>query len=329
MRLAPRFWSMRLPTAPLRTEMRILVTGGAGFIGSHLCAALLQGQNYVVCLDNLSTGRIGNIAPLIDNPRFEFIQHDLILPYATEADRVYHLACPASPVAYRSNPVRTVKTNVLGTMNMLGLARRTGARILLAGTSEVYGDPKVHPQPESYLGNVNQLGPRACYDEGKRIAETLMMEYHREHKVDIRIARIFNTYGPRMQADDGRVVSNFILKALSNTPPELYGDGTQSRSFCYIDDMVTGLRSLMEYTGPLRHEPFNLGNPHEVTVRELAARIADLAGATAQPIFKPAQQDDPARRCPDISRARQELAFEPRIGLDEGLRRTIEWFRTH
>lgn len=307
--------------------MRSLVTGGAGFIGSHLCDALVAAGDYVVCLDNLSTGRRDNVEHLEGNPGFEFVLHDLVEPYFSQADRVFHLACPASPVAYRANPVRTVKTNVLGTMHMLGLARRCGARILLAGTSEVYGDPTVHPQPESYLGNVNQLGPRACYDEGKRIAETLMIEYHRQHGVDIRLARIFNTYGPRMQADDGRVVSNFILRALRNKPAELYGGGTQSRSFCYIDDMVNGLIKLMQYEGVRRHEPFNLGNPHEVTVLELARTINRLAGSSAEPVSGPSQQDDPTRRCPDITRARTELGFEPATSLEQGLARTIEWFK--
>jgi UDP-glucuronate decarboxylase len=307
--------------------MRILVTGGAGFIGSHLCDALYAAGDSVLCLDNLSTGRRRNIEHLIGQRRFEFIEHDLIHPISLEADRVYHLACPASPVAYRRNPVRTVKTNVLGTMNMLGLARRTGARILLASTSEVYGDPTVHPQPENYQGNVNQLGPRACYDEGKRIAETLMMDYHREHGVDVRIARIFNTYGPRMAREDGRVISNFVCNALLNKPAELYGGGRQIRSFCYVDDMVGGLLRLMEYEGALKHEPFNLGTPHEVTIRELAQHIYALAGATAKPKELPAQVDDPQRRCPDIMRARVELGFEPQTGLVDGLKRTIAWFK--
>lgn len=307
--------------------MRILVTGGAGFLGSHLCERLLNAGAHVLCLDDLSTGSETNIAHLRDNAAFEFIHHDLIQPAFLEADRVFHLACPASPVAYQSNPVRTVKTNVLGTMNMLGLARRTGARVLLASTSEVYGDPQVHPQPESYQGNVNQLGPRACYDEGKRIAETLMMEYHREHGVDIRIARIFNTYGPRMQRDDGRVVSNFAMRALRNEPAELYGGGSQSRSLCYVDDMVDGLTALMEYEGPRRFEPFNLGNPREITISELAALIFKLAGATARPVMAGPQQDDPIRRCPDIARASKELGFKPATTLEEGLRRTLEWFR--
>lgn len=307
--------------------MRIIVTGGAGFLGSHLCERLLADGARVVCLDDLSTGSESNIEHLHSNANFEFIRHDLIQPIRVEADRVFHLACPASPVAYRANPVRTIKTNVLGTMNMLGLARRTGARVLLASTSEVYGDPKSHPQREDYLGNVNQLGPRACYDEGKRVAETLMMDYHREHGVDIRIARIFNTYGPRMKRDDGRVVSNFIMRALRNEPAELYGGGGQSRSFCYVDDMIDGLTALMEYEGELRHEPFNLGNPHEITIGELATLIFKLAGVTAKPVSAGPQQDDPNRRCPDITRARTTLRFNPKTMLEDGLRRTLEWFR--
>ncbi|MBZ0137583.1 MAG: SDR family oxidoreductase [Planctomycetes bacterium] len=302
-----------------------LVTGGAGFLGSHLCQRLLGDGRRVICLDNLSTGSRANIEHL--KGEFEFIEHDLINPIKLDAAFVYHLACPASPVHYQSNPVRTIKTNVLGTINMLGLARRTGARILLASTSEVYGDPIKHPQREDYPGNVNQLGPRACYDEGKRVAETLMMEYHREHGVDVRIARIFNTYGPRMAANDGRVVSNFILGALRGEPLKLFGGGGQSRSFCYVDDLIGGLVSLMEYQGGLRHQPFNLGNPHEITIRELAATILRLTGSAAPVVTGPAQQDDPGRRCPDISRAMTELGFQSVTDLLEGLRRTIDYFR--
>ncbi len=307
--------------------MRVLVTGGAGFLGSHLCEAVLHAGHEVICVDNLSTGRKANVEPLLREPRFTFVMHDVIEPIRLEAERIYHLACPASPVAYRANPVRTVKTNVLGTMNMLGLARRTGARILLASTSEVYGNPDKHPQREDYLGNVNQLGPRACYDEGKRVAETLMMDYHRQHGVDVRIARIFNTYGPRMQPDDGRVVSNFILNALRNAPLELWGGGHQSRSFCYVDDLIPGLLALMEYTGELRHQPFNLGNPQELTVAQLAQRVLTATGGKAGIVSKPGQQDDPERRCPDIARARRELGFEPKTELEAGLRHTIAWFR--
>jgi UDP-glucuronate decarboxylase len=306
--------------------MRFLVTGGAGFLGSHLCRALLHDGADVVCVDDLSTGSRANLADLLEHPRFELIEHDLIRPLYVDAERVLHFACPASPAVYQRNPVRTVKTNVLGTINMLGLAKRTGARILLAGTSEVYGNPTRHPQDEGYLGNVNQLGPRACYDEGKRVAETLMMDYHREHGVDVRLARIFNTYGPGMALDDGRVVSNFIRNALAGVPLELYGGGTQSRSFCHVSDLVDGVLRLLRYEGPFRHEPFNLGNPHEITVRELAELVLALTGATAGTVERPLPGDDPARRCPDISRARAELGFEPRTPLQEGLRQTIEDF---
>jgi UDP-glucuronate decarboxylase len=302
-----------------------LVTGGAGFLGSHLCERLLAAGQRVICLDNLSTGSRANVEQL--KGKFEFVEHDLINPIKLDAEFVYHLACPASPVHYQSNPVRTIKTNVLGTINMLGLARRCGARILLASTSEVYGDPIKHPQREDYLGNVNQLGPRACYDEGKRVAETLFMEYHREHAIDTRIARIFNTYGPRMAPDDGRVVSNFILAALRGEPLQLYGGGKQSRSFCHVDDLVGGLMALMNYEGKLKHEPFNLGNPHEVTIRELAETIIRLTGSKSTIQDSPALQDDPARRCPDIGRARAELGFDLKVRLEDGLRRTIDWFR--
>ena len=303
----------------------ILVTGGAGFLGSHLCERLLGAGHRVLCLDNLSTGSRENIDALKGD--FEFIEHDLIHPIRLDADQVYHLACPASPVHYQSNPVRTVKTNVLGTMNMLGLARRTGARILLASTSEVYGDPIKHPQREDYLGNVNQLGPRACYDEGKRIAETLMVEYRREHAIDTRIARIFNTYGPRMAFDDGRVISNFVLNALRGEPLQLYGGGRQSRSFCYVDDMVSGLIALMEYEGGLKHDPFNLGNPHELSIRELAETVLTLTASQSSIADAPAQQDDPARRCPDITRAKTELGFAVTTHLKPGLQATIDDFR--
>lgn len=307
---------------------RVLVTGGAGFLGSHLCDRLLERGHQVVCLDNLSTGSRRNIAHNLEGAQpFEFILHDLIQPITIDADFVYHLACPASPVQYRSNPVRTVKTNVLGTINMLGLARRTGARILLASTSEVYGDPLVHPQPEDYLGNVNTIGPRACYDEGKRIAETLMMEYHRGHGLDVRIARIFNTYGPRMALDDGRVVSNFVVNALRDEPLELYSGGEQSRSFCYVDDLIAGLISLMDYEGERKHEPFNLGNPIEFSVRELAEKILKATGSNSTLKVGPSQQDDPARRCPAIERAKTELGFVAATDLDTGLSRTIDYFR--
>ncbi len=307
--------------------MNVLVTGGAGFIGSHLCDALHGAGHHVICLDDLSTGSASNIAHLQGKPRFEFLEHNLIHPIVLAPARIFHLACPASPVAYQRNPVRTVKANVLGTINVLGMARKAGARVLLASTSEVYGDPAMHPQREDYQGNVNQLGPRACYDEGKRVAETLMMDYHRQHGVDVRIARIFNTYGPRMAADDGRVVSNFIMRALRNEPAQLYGGGVQSRSFCYIDDMVSGLLRLMDYEGPHRHQPFNLGNPQEITIRQLAAAIYARVGADAPPVETQGQQDDPSRRCPDITRAMTEGVFEARTPLDDGLKQTIEWFR--
>ena len=303
----------------------VLVTGGAGFLGSHLCERLLAAGHRVICLDNLSTGSRTNVEHL--KGKFEFVEHDLINPIKLDAEFVYHLACPASPVHYQSNPVRTIKTNVLGTINMLGLARRCGARILLASTSEVYGDPIKHPQREDYLGNVNQLGPRACYDEGKRVAETLFMEYHREHAIDTRIARIFNTYGPRMAEGDGRVVSNFIMAALRGEPLKLYGGGRQSRSFCYVDELVGGLIALMNYEGGLKHQPFNLGNPQEVTIIELAKTIIRLTGSKSRVEDGPAQADDPARRCPDIGRAKAEIGFSPKNQLEEGLRRTIDWFR--
>lgn len=310
-------------------KLTILVTGGAGFLGSHLCDRLLEAGHRVLCLDNLSTGSLDNIAHLTADRTadFEFIEHDIINPIRLEVDRIYNLACPASPVQYQLNPVRTVKTNVLGTMNMLGLARRTGARILQASTSEVYGDPAVHPQTESYVGSVNPIGPRACYDEGKRIAETLMIEYERAHNVDIRIARIFNTYGPRMAFNDGRVVSNFVLNALRGEPLQLYGGGSQSRSFCFQANLIRGLMSLMDYEGPLKHQPVNLGNPHEITIRQLADAVLRLTGSRSELRDAPMPQDDPTRRCPDITRARTELGFDPHIELDTGLQATIDDFK--
>ncbi len=306
---------------------RILVTGGAGFIGSHLCERLLTAGHDVLCLDNEFTGSKRNVEKLLAHPRFEFIRHDVVQPILLEAERVFHLACPASPIHYQHNPVKTIKTNVVGTLNMLGLAKRTGARILLAGTSEVYGDPAEHPQRETYQGNVNQLGPRACYDEGKRVAETLMMDYHRQNRVDTRIARIFNTYGPRMSFDDGRVVSNFILQALKGEDITLYGEGRQTRSFCFISDLIDGLAALMDFTGDDCHGPVNLGNPREITVRELAEMVLRLTGAGGKLVNRPLPQDDPARRCPDITRAGTCLGFQPKVSLEDGLKATIADFR--
>ena len=305
--------------------MRILVTGGAGFIGSHLCDRLLAEDHVVVCLDNFFTGRRENIEHLLDHPNFELLRHDVCEPLFTEVDQIYNLACPASPVHYQYNPVKTVKSNVMGTLNMLVLAKRVRARILQASTSEVYGDPTVHPQPESYWGNVNTIGPRACYDEGKRVAETLMSDYHREDKVDIRIARIFNTYGPRMAENDGRVVSNFIVQAIRGQELTLYGTGQQTRSFCYVDDLVEGLIRLMNCEG--RHEPVNLGNPVEFTIRELAEEVVRVVGGETRVTYRPLPQDDPTQRQPDISRARAWLDWEPTMQLAEGLERTVAYFR--
>ncbi|HMO17059.1 MAG TPA: SDR family oxidoreductase [Oligoflexia bacterium] len=305
---------------------RILVTGGAGFIGSHLCDRLLEKGNEVICLDNFFTGRRNNVAHLLGSPRFELVRHDVIEPILLEVDQIYHMACPASPVHYQHNPVKTIKTSVMGTINMLGIAKRVGARILLASTSEVYGNPLEHPQKESYWGNVNPIGIRSCYDEGKRVAETLMMDYHRQSCVDIRIIRIFNTYGPRMLFDDGRVVSNFIVQALTGKPLTLYGDGSQTRSFCYVDDLVNGIIAAMEaenFTGPV-----NLGNPSELTVKELAEQVVKMTGANAEIQYKPLPQDDPERRKPDISLARECLGWEPGVTLEVGLGHTIDEFRS-
>jgi UDP-glucuronate decarboxylase len=304
---------------------KILVTGGAGFIGSHLCETLLGQGHDVVCLDNYYTGSKENILHLMGNPRFELIRHDLIHPITLEVDQIYNLACPASPVHYQFNPVKTVKTNVMGTLNMLGLAKRVKARILQASTSEVYGDPAVHPQPESYWGNVNCIGPRACYDEGKRVAETLMMDYHRQHGVDIRIARIFNTYGPRMAVNDGRVVSNFIVQALRGEPLTVYGRGKQTRSFCYISDLIKGLIALMEQTETIG--PVNLGNPREFTILSLAEQIKALTGSSSPILFHPLPQDDPVQRKPDITLAKKHLHWEPEVPLEQGLIETIAYFR--
>ncbi len=302
-----------------------LVTGGAGFIGSHLCEDLLERDEQVLCLDNFFTGRKQNIEHLLKSPRFELIRHDITQPILLEVDRIYNLACPASPVHYQHNPVKTVKTNVMGAMHTLGLAKRVGARILQASTSEVYGDPEVHPQEESYWGNVNPIGIRSCYDEGKRLAETLFFDYHRQNKVDIRVARIFNTYGPRMLVDDGRVVSNFVVQALRGEDLTIYGDGSQTRSFCYIDDLVRGLMGLMdqeETTGPM-----NLGNAGEFTILELAEKVIALTGSKSKLVKKPLPSDDPTRRRPDTSLAAKVIGWEPTVQLEEGLNKTIAYFR--
>jgi UDP-glucuronate decarboxylase len=304
--------------------MRILVTGGAGFIGSHLCEKLLAGGDEVICLDNFFTGRRENVFHLLDNPRFELVRHDVIEPVLLEVDQIYNLACPASPIHYQYNPVKTVKTNVMGMINMLGLAKRVRARILQASTSEVYGDPQVHPQPEEYWGSVNCVGIRSCYDEGKRLAETLMMDYHRQNRVDTRIARIFNTYGPRMLEDDGRVVSNFIVQALRKEPLTIYGQGEQTRSFCYIDDLVEGLIRLMNRDAG--HDPINLGNPCEFTIKELAGEVMRTCGSNTGIKYLPLPQDDPRQRKPDITRAEKLLGWNPTIPLREGLERTVADF---
>lgn len=305
--------------------MRILVTGGAGFIGSHLCERLLDEGNEVLCLDNFFTGRRDNIFSLLDNPRFELLRHDVTEPILLEVDQIYNLACPASPVHYQYNPVKTVKTNVMGTINMLGLAKRVHARVLQASTSEVYGDPLVHPQTEEYWGNVNPIGLRSCYDEGKRLAETLMTDYHRQNKVDIRIARIFNTYGPRMLEDDGRVVSNFIVQALRGEPLTLYGEGQQTRSFCYVSDLVEALVRLMNT--PDLHHPINLGNPGEFTIKQLAEEVQAICGTETGFKYMPLPEDDPKQRKPDITRAQNLLGWNPTIPLHEGLEKTVDDFR--
>ena len=304
--------------------MRILVTGGAGFIGSHLIDRLMADGNEVICLDNFYTGHKRNILHWLENPYFDLIRHDIIKPILLEVDQIYHLACPASPVHYQFNPIKTVKTNVVGTLNMLGLAKRVKARFLLASTSEVYGDPEVHPQPEEYRGNVNCIGIRSCYDEGKRMAETLSFDYHRENQVDIRVARIFNTYGARMLEKDGRVVSNFVCQALRGEALTVYGDGSQTRSFCYVSDLVEGLIKLMngDYIGPV-----NLGNPDEYTILELANTIQNMVNPELELVFKPLPQDDPRQRQPDITKARTILNWKPTIPLKEGLQMTIEDFR--
>jgi UDP-glucuronate decarboxylase len=307
---------------------RVLVTGGAGFLGSHLCEALLKCDCDVICADNFFTGRRGNVAHLLGNPRFEILRHDVTFPMFVEVDEIYNLACPASPPHYQRDPVQTTKTSVIGAINMLGLAKRTGAKIFQASTSEVYGDPEVHPQPESYWGRVNPIGTRSCYDEGKRCAETLFFDYYRQNRVKIKVARIFNTYGPNMHPNDGRVVSNFIMQALRDEPITIYGDGKQTRSFCYVDDLIAGFLKLMDspddVTGPI-----NLGNPGEFTMVELAETVIKMTDSKSQLIFKPLPSDDPKQRRPDITMAKAKLDWEPKIPLEEGLKHTIKYFKQY
>lgn len=308
----------------LRSDRRVLVTGGAGFLGSHLCEALLARGHEVLCVDNFFTGRKGNVAHLLGDPRFELLRHDVTHPLFLEVDRIFNLACPASPVHYQYNPVKTIKTSVVGAIHMLGLAKRVKARILQASTSEVYGNPDVHPQTEGYWGHVNPIGIRSCYDEGKRAAECLFMDYHRQNRVDVRIVRIFNTYGPRMLPNDGRVVSNFIVQALRGEPLTVYGDGAQTRSFCYVDDLIDGMVRMMDQEGFIG--PVNLGNPSEFTILELAEKVRELTGRRSEIRFLPLPADDPTQRQPDIRAARERLGWEPRVALDEGLRRTVDYF---
>jgi UDP-glucuronate decarboxylase len=305
---------------------RVLVTGGAGFLGSHLCDRLVKEGNDVVCLDNYFTGRKKNIEHLIGLKNFELLRHDVTIPMFLEVDEIYNLACPASPVHYQYNPVKTLKTSVLGAINMLGLAKRVKARVLQASTSEVYGDPNVHPQREDYWGHVNPIGLRSCYDEGKRVAETLFFDYHRQNKVDIRVMRIFNTYGPRMHPHDGRVVSNFIMQALRGEKLTLYGKGDQTRSFCYVDDLIDGMMRLMEQEDIIG--PVNIGNPGEFTIRELAEQVIKLTGSKSGIVYKPLPSDDPRQRCPDIRLAKKKLHWQPKVKLADGLKKTIEYFRT-
>lgn len=304
---------------------RILITGGAGFLGSHLCESLLEQGAEVICVDNFFSGSKDNIRHLLTNPYFELVRHDIIHPLFVEVDRIYHLGCPASPIHFQYNAIKTVKTNVMGTLNMLGLAKRTKARILLASSSEIYGNPSVHPQIESYWGNVNPIGLRSCYDEGKRVAETLMMAYQRQNKVEAKIVRIFNTYGPRMSVNDGRVISNFTVQALKGEPLTVYGDGSQTRSFCYATDMIQALVKMMETEGFAG--PVNLGNPKETTILELAEKVIKLSKSSSKISYKPLPSDDPVRRCPDISLAREKLGWMPKTELEEGLLKTIDYFR--
>ena len=308
------------------TRKRVLVTGGAGFLGSHLCERLLADGADVLCVDNYFTGRKDNIAHLLGRPQFEAMRHDITFPLYVEVDEIYNLACPASPVHYQFDPVQTTKTSVVGAINMLGLAKRTGAKILQASTSEVYGDPTEHPQTESYRGNVNPLGPRACYDEGKRCAETLFFDYHRQHRVRVKVARIFNTYGPRMHPNDGRVVSNFIVQALAGRDITLFGDGSQTRAFCYVDDLIDGLVRLMA-TGDEVTGPMNLGNPQELSIGDLAREVVRLTGSASQVVIRPLPQDDPVQRCPDIGYARDVLGWVPVVPLEVGLPRVVGYFR--
>ena len=307
-------------------KKRILVTGGAGFLGSHLCERLLSEGHDVVCLDNYFTGQKQNVVHLLKHPYFELVRHDVTMPYYVEVDEIYNLACPASPIHYQFNPIKTVKTSVMGAINMLGLAKRVKAKVLQASTSEVYGDPEIHPQTEEYWGHVNPIGERACYDEGKRAAETLFVNYHKQNKVRIKIVRIFNTFGPRMHPNDGRVVSNFIVQALQNKDITMYGDGTQTRSFCYVDDMIEGLIKMMN-TGDEITGPINIGNPSEFTILELAEKIIRLTGSKSKVVFMPLPSDDPMQRKPDISKAREILDWEPKYPLEEGLVKTIQYFR--
>ena len=306
-------------------QVRVLVSGGAGFLGSHLCERLLKEGHDVLCVDNFYTGTKRNIAHLLDHPYFELLRHDITFPLYVEVDEIYNLACPASPIHYQNDPVQTTKVNVHGSINMLGLAKRLKAKILQASTSEVYGDPSIHPQPENYWGNVNCIGPRSCYDEGKRCAETLFFDYHRQHGIKIKVARIFNTYGPNMHPNDGRVISNFILQALRNEPITIYGDGSQTRSFCYVDDMISGLIRLMntpdDFTGPV-----NLGNPIEISILELAEKILRMTGSKSKITFKPLPADDPKQRQPLIELAKEKLGWTPEVPLEEGLKKTIAYF---
>lgn len=309
----------------MHSKKRVLVTGGAGFLGSHLCGRLVAEGHDVICADNFFTGSKDNIADLLDQKNFELMRHDVTFPLYVEVDEIYNLACPASPIHYQHDPVQTTKTSVHGAINMLGLAKRTNAKIFQASTSEVYGDPQVHPQPEGYWGHVNPIGERSCYDEGKRCAETLFFDYHRQHQLRIKVARIFNTYGPNMHPNDGRVVSNFIMQALRNEPITIFGDGSQTRSFCYVDDLIDGILILMD-TGDEVAGPINLGNPHEFTIRELAEKVIELTQSNSSLVSRPLPSDDPLQRKPDISAAKSKLSWEPKIQLEEGLRRAIQYF---